>query len=77
MMHKGTGLSFAMRLAPALLAFAAPLALQAQEGTPAVALTSAQSALVAKAAKLGATDIKTLPAPGGGFVIGGAPSGAG
>ncbi|MCW0196830.1 alpha/beta hydrolase [Sphingopyxis sp.] len=70
MMRKGMRLSFAMRLAPALLAFAAPMALHAEE-TPAVTLTSTQSALVAKAAKLGATSLKTLPAPDGGFVLAG------
>lgn len=70
MMRKGMGLSFAMRLAPALLAVVTPMALHAEDA-PAVALTSAQSALVAKAAKLGATDLKTLPAPDGGFVLAG------
>lgn len=65
MMRKGMGLSFAM-----LLACAAPAALQAQEA-PSTALTSAQSTLVAKAAKHGATDLKTLPAPDGGFILAG------
>lgn len=69
-MRKGTGLPFAMRLAPALLAFAVPSALQAED-TPSTALTSRQSVLVAKAMKLGATDLKTLPAPDGGVVLAG------
>ncbi|WP_260583067.1 alpha/beta fold hydrolase [Sphingopyxis sp. PET50] len=34
-------------------------------------MTPAQSGLIARAAKLGATDLKTLPAPDGGFVLAG------
>ncbi len=69
-MRDGLGKFFAVRLVPALLACAAPAVLHADEARP-VALTSVQSSLVARAAKLGATDLKTLPAPGGGFVLAG------
>lgn len=69
-MHDGIGKLFAMRLAMALLACVAPAGLHAEDAT-AIALTSAQASLVARAAKLGATDLKTLPAPDGGFVLAG------
>lgn len=67
-MRNGIGKSFGIRLAAALLACAAPAALHAEEA-PAVALTPVQASLVAQAGKLGATDLKTLSAPGGGFVL--------
>jgi pimeloyl-ACP methyl ester carboxylesterase len=58
------------RLAPALLALAAPEATYANDLQPAT-LTAGQTALIASAEKLGATDLKTLPAPDGGFVLAG------
>ena len=70
MTRDGIGKYFAMRLVPALLACATPAVLHAEDA-PAVVLSSAQSRLVAQAAKLGATDLKTLPAPEGGFVLAG------
>lgn len=69
-MLNGIGKSFGMRLTAALLACAAPAVLHADEAPP-VALTSVQSSLVARAGKLGATDLKMLPAPDGGFVLAG------
>jgi pimeloyl-ACP methyl ester carboxylesterase len=69
-MRDGIGKYSAMGLVLALLACTAPTELHAQDA-PAVVLTSAQSKLVAQAAKLGATELKVLPAPDGGFVLAG------
>lgn len=54
----------------ALFALAIPVIAVAQ-GPAAPALTPAQTALVAKATTIGATDVGTKPAPDGGIILGG------